>query len=163
MYMIKSTLFAVVLTAALCGCDVQSGTTRRNLEKYNTTPTPERTATPVETIDPADILTVDTAAAGPIINVNTPEEAKRVRCDKYNRVSINTNEKEIKIEGACKQIMVNGDKNKIKAAAFSEAVVNGHDNTIEHVKYVNGKRPIVTDSGGGNAIVKVAPTPPPVK
>jgi hypothetical protein len=151
--------YSILLIAVLAACDVQSGITKKSLEKYNTTPTPERTATPEEKIDPADILTVDTAAAGPNININAPEEGKKVKCDKYNRVSVNGGEKQVNIEGACKQIMVNGDKNKIVVTAVGEVVLNGHDNTIEHAKYVNGKKPVVNDSGNGNTVTKGLPPP----
>jgi hypothetical protein len=151
-------LYAIILIAALTACDPQSGMTKKGLEKYNTTPTPERTATPEEKIDPADAITVDTAAAGPNINVNKPEEGKKVKCDKYNRVMINGDAREVNIEGVCKQIMVNGDKNKVTVTAATEIVFNGHENTVEHSKYANGKKAFVTDSGSGNTITK---TPPP--
>lgn len=155
----KYILPAIFLAAILSACDVQSGMTKKSLEEYNTTPTPARSATPVEVIEPADIVTVDTAASpGPIVNVNKPEEGRKVKCDKYNRVSINTDGTEVKIEGACKQIMINGDNNKITVTATSEVVLNGHDNMIEHLKYVNGKKPVVADSGNGNTITKVLPS-----
>lgn len=161
----KTVLFAIVLTAALTACEVQSGITKKSLEEYNPSPTPERTATPVEVIDPADVVTVDTAAAaGPIINVNKPEEAKKVKCDKYNRVIINGEQKEVNIAGNCKQIMLNGDNNKVTVVGgVSELVFNGHDNTVEYVKYINGKKPLITDSGSGNTVTKVPPPPPPGK
>ena len=155
-------IFAALVVCVLTGCDPQSGMTKKALEKYATTPTPERTATPAETpIDPADIITVDAAAAGPNININTPEEGKRVRCNKYNRVSVNGDGREVSIEGACRQIMVNGDGNKITVTAVTEVVFNGFGNTIEHTKYANGKKPLVTDAGGDNTVAKV--TPPPAK
>jgi hypothetical protein len=153
-------LYALLLSAAFAACDVQSGITKKSLEQYNPTPTPERTATPVEIIDPADIVTVDAAVAGPNININKPEEAKKVRCDKYNRVIINGDGKVVKIEGYCKQIMINADKSRITVAAVSEIVFNGHDNTVEHVKFINGKKPLVTDSGSGNTVTKVPPPTP---
>jgi hypothetical protein len=153
--------FVLYAILAICtfaaACDVQSGMTKKSLEKYAESPTPERTATPVEQIDPADILTVDTSMTGPTINVNKPEEGKKVKCAKYNRVVVNGDGKEVNIEGACQQLMVNGDKNQIKAVALTEIIVNGFGNEIQYAKYPNGKKPLITDNGAGNTIVQSAP------
>lgn len=160
----KKILFiTAVIIFTLTACDPQSGMTKKSLEDYTKTPTPTpaRSATPVEVIDPADVVSVDVAATVPTININRPEQKKKFNCDKYNRVSINADEKDIEITGACKQIMINGDKNKLTVAAVTELVINGHENTVGHTKYANGKKPVVNDAGSGNTVAKAAP--PPVK
>lgn len=151
---------SLILTVALAGfftaCDVQSGMTKKGLEKYNESPTPPIKAATPEPIDPADVITVDAALAGPNVNVNTPEEAKKAKCDKYNRVSINTDGLEVNIAGACKQITLNSDNSKVTVTAVSEVVINGTGNTVSYAKYVNGKHVIVNDNAGANTVTRVA-------
>ncbi len=147
---------AFVALVALNGCDVQSGMTKKGLEKYNPSPTPTINIPTPEPIDPADVVTVDTSLQGPTVNVNKPEEAKRAKCTKYNRVAINMNGQEVKIDGICKQVMINGDGNRVSVTAVSEVVINGTDNTVEYYKIANGKRPIVNDSVGGSSVTRSA-------
>jgi len=149
-------IVAITFCAFLAACDVQSGMTKKNLEQYNPTPTPKINIPTPEPIDPADIVTVDTALAGPQISIIKAEPNKTVNCDKYNRVSINGNEREVTIRGVCKQIMINGDRNKVTGAAFTEIVVNGTENTVQYTRYVNGKRPVIAENATPNTIEKVA-------
>lgn len=155
-------IFATYITLIVCSfvtaCDVQSGMTKKNVEKYTATPTPQPTVAAAEPINPADVINVDTAAEGPQIFINKPDEKKAVNCDKYNRVSVNGDGREVTIKGACKQLMINGDNAKITAVALAEIVINGHDNTVQYSKYANGARPVIKDSGSGNTILK-ADTP----
>ncbi len=153
-------LTALVIGTAVTACDVQSGITKKGLEKFEPSPTPKiNVPTPVP-IDPAEVVNVDVNAGGPNININKPEQKKTFNCDKFNRLIVNADEKDITVEGACRQVMINGDKNKIKVAAVAEVVVNGSDNTVEHWKYANGQHPIVTDNGGSSTISKTtAPEP----
>ena len=152
---------ALYTTLAVCvfaaACDVQSGITKKSVEKYAPTPTPEKKVVVEEPIDPADVVSVDTAAEGPKLSVNKPEEGKRVNCNKYNRVTVNGHNHEVNIVGACKQLMVNGLKNRITAAGVAEIVINGDENEVEYTKYVNGKKPLITDNGSGNTVTKAAP------
>ena len=148
---------AIVVLALAAGCEVQSEIAKKSVEKYVPTPTPVRSVVPEEPVDPADVVTVDTGVQGPSMSVNKPEEGKRVRCDKYNRVLVNGHGKEVNIQGACKQLMVNGNRNQVKAASATEIIVNGDGNTVEYSKFVNGNRPSITDNGSGNSIVKAAP------
>ena len=154
-------IFATYITLIVCtffaACDVQSGVTKKSVEKYTTTPTPETKATVAEPIDPADVITVDTAAEGPQLFVNKPDEKKVVNCDKYNRVSVNGDGREVTLKGVCKQLMVNGDNARITAVALTEIVVNGHENNIQYSKYANGAKPVIKDSGSGNTILKADP------
>lgn len=151
-------LYTILVVFALAaGCDVQSGITKKSVEKYIPTPTPTVSVEPVEPIDPADVVTVDTSVEGPKITVNKPEEGKNVKCDKYNRVAVNGHGHQVRIEGACKQLMVNGNKNRVTAAAATEIVINGDGNTVEYSKVVNGNRPLITDNGSGNSVLKAAP------
>jgi len=152
-------LFAIILSVGtvlfIGGCDVQSGITKKSVEKFEPTPTPARTVELVEQIDPADIVTVDANLDGPKINLNPSDEKTTVDCAKYNRVAINGDRKEIKIKGVCKQIMINGDVNKIEAVALTEVVFNGTGNTVQFTKYANGKKPLTKDNLGGNTIEKI--------
>ena len=139
-------------------CSVQSGITQDSLEKYKPTPTPEKIIQPTEEpIDPADVVNVDTAAQGPTLSVNRETDKTNLNCDKYNRVTINASGMEVKITGACSRIMVNGRQNRITAVAATEITTFGRDNTVEYSKFVNGKRPVITDSSGTNTISKVEP------
>jgi hypothetical protein len=149
-----TTALVILFTA---GCDVQSGITKKSVEKFESSPTPEITkATPEPPLDPADIVTVDTSMPGPPIAVNKSAGKKPVDCTKYNNVTVNADQQEVVIKGACQKLMINGDGNRITGTAFNEIVINGSDNKIEHSKYVNGKRPIIDDNAGGNTVSKVA-------
>lgn len=154
---ITLTMIAVFLVAAVVSCDVQSGITKNAVEKYGPTPTPSVMPTPVEEpIDPADVVQVDTSQNGPLIAVNEANAKKTVNCDKFNQVQINGNDGEITVKGACQNITVNGDRNKIAAEAVSTVIFNGNDNTLTYSKFPNGKRPIVTDNKRTNSTEKSA-------
>ena len=147
---------ALLIPVVFSACDVQSGIASKSVEKYVPTPTPEKTVEVVEKIDPADIVTVDTATQGDQISINPSDNKPNIDCKKYNRVIINGDAKTFTIKGACRQILVNGDRNKITAAAFSEIVLNGYDNVVEYSKYVNGRQPVVADNGKTNTVSKAA-------
>lgn len=155
----KTLALYIILSALLfvSACEVQSGITKKNLEKYMPTPTPERKVEPVEQIDPSDIVNVDVSQQGPPISINRTPAIKSVDCKKYNNVTVNVSEREITVKGVCKQIMINGDKNEITASALSEIVLNGHENSLQYSKFANGKKPFVTDNGNANVIEKTAP------
>lgn len=152
-------LFAISLLVGtalfIAGCDVQSGITKKSVEKFEPTPTPAKTVEVVEQIDPAESVKADTNIDGPKINLNPSDEKTSVDCTKFNRVAINGDRKEIKIKGVCKQVMINGDENKIEAVALTEVVFNGSGNTLQFVKYTNGKKPLTQDNGGGNTVEKI--------
>lgn len=151
----KRSIFILTL-ALFAGCEIQSGITKKSVEKYMPTPTPTVVPTPPEEpIDPADIVNVDTSQQGPLISVNGPEVSKPFNCNRYNRVMVNVSGKKVTIRGACSQIMVNGDENEIAAEATMEFVFNGSGNNATHTKFANGKRPRVTDNGG-NLVEKAA-------
>ncbi len=153
--------FALVLLlitiSLVTACDPQSGMTKKGLEKYNPTPTPEIVKQVEEPIDPADIVTVDTALTGPTLVVNRTRGKEPLDCSKYNKVTINGDGYEVAIKGICKQLMINGDKNKVTGVAFTELVFNGEENNVEYYKYANGKKPIITQNAGVNTIEKTAP------
>ncbi len=147
----------IVATAVFFnGCDVQSGITKKSVEKYQPTPTPERLIVTEEAIDPADVETVSTAESGPSVNINTEKDAKAANCSKYNNVMVNGNGREAAIKGNCNRIMINGDGNTITVGSVAEIVFNGHDNTVGYAKYSNAKRPVVSDNGSGNTANKAA-------
>src|SRR5688572_4857815 len=146
-------IFTVFLIVLLAGCDVQSGISKKSVEKYAATPTPAKTQEVVEQIDPADIVTADTTVDGPPLSINRVT-SRPVDCTKYNRVSVNLDQMQVKVNGVCKQLILNGDRIRVEAAAVSEIVLNGGDNTVKYSKYVNGKKPVVHDNGGGNLVEK---------
>lgn len=150
---LQLTLAAVLFAAS---CDVQSGITQKSLEKYQPTPTPEKIVAAEEPIDPADVVNVDITAEGPILSVNRETDRKNLNCDKYNRVTINVSDQQIKIAGACSKIVVNGRGNRITALGATEVITYGQNNSIEYSKYVSGKRPLITDSNGTNTVTRVA-------
>lgn len=148
---------ALMICSFVSACDVQSGITKKSVEKYAPTPTPERTVEVVEKIEPADFVNVDTTAQGPQLSINKTTNKTTVDCNKYNKVVVNGNAQEISIKGVCKQLMINGDKNQIVAVAFSEIVLNGFENNVQYSKYANGKKPLITDNGKENTILKANP------
>ena len=149
---------AILSVSLLASCDVQSGMSKKGVEKYVTTPTPAISPTPTEVpIDPADVVTVDTnIERGPSININTADDKMNVTCDKYNRVMLNGGPKVVTVKGACSQIMLNGNQHDVTAEAVSEIVFNGTENKVKYFRYANGKRPMVTDNKGGNISEKIA-------
>jgi hypothetical protein len=162
----KTLLFATVVCLAvlLSACDPQSGIATKSVEKYVPTPTPVRTPEVVEQIDPADVVTVDTTQEGERISIPPADEKKGADCSKYNEVRINGDGRTVNVKGVCKQLMINGDRNRVTGVAFTSVILNGTDNQIEYSKYVNGKKPAVTDNGPSNLITKVqAPEPTPSK
>jgi hypothetical protein len=155
--------FALYLVATFvlfnAACDVQSGITKKSVEKYVPTPTPEKTIDVVEQIDPADIVTVDATVEGPQLSINKGDNKTTLDCNKYNRVQINDDARNVTIKGVCKRLMINGDKNQIIAAGLSEITLNGFGNDIRYSKYANGKKPVIADNGGENTISKATPPP----
>ncbi|MEP6847378.1 MAG: DUF3060 domain-containing protein [Acidobacteriota bacterium] len=153
-------LEAVLLTLAimiLASCDLRSGTAKEEAEKFNGTPTPTVSPTPtLVPIDPADIIQVDTTQTGDDVAVNRDQLNKTVACDKYNALNISGDSHNVTIKGVCREITINGDKNKITTDAAMRFVINGEGNTIGYLKYPNGQRPSVTDRGDGNVIEKVS-------
>lgn len=144
----------------LTSCDVQSGITKKSVEKFGPTPAPSISPTPAqEPIDPADVIQVDTTLQGPLLTVNTQADKKNLVCDKYNRVMVNGGDKVVTVKGVCSQIMINGDRNDVTAEAAMEIVFNGTENKVRYSRYGNGQRPTVTDNKGGNVSEKtVSPT-----
>ncbi|NOT47904.1 MAG: DUF3060 domain-containing protein [Acidobacteria bacterium] len=153
-------IFTLTLICFAAGCDPQSGMTKKGLEKYNPSPTPEIKKQVEEPIDPADVINVETAESGPTLVVNRERGKEPLNCGKYNRVTVNGDGYTVEIKGSCKQLMINGDRNKINGGAFAEIVFNGEENEVKYYKYANGKRPIITQNAGANIIEKSAPPEP---
>ncbi|MBL8125466.1 MAG: DUF3060 domain-containing protein [Pyrinomonadaceae bacterium] len=150
--------FALLTALTICfyttGCEVQSDITKKSLEKFQPTPTPEKVPVVEEPIDPADVVTADTAVQGPQIFISRATDKKKINCDKYNRVMVNGNDHVVEIKGACSQLMVNGNNNQVTLNAASEIITNGTSNTVQYSKYVNGKKPTITDNSRVNTITK---------
>ena len=153
--------FKVVLTllfaaAAISSCDFRSETAKKEMEKFSGTPTPTivPSATPTP-IDPAESVQVDTALDGDVLGVNGDGQKQSLNCTKYNPVKINGDKNVVKVSGACRQIMMNGDNNDVTADAATEFVFNGTANTLKYSRFANGKFPIITQGQQGNSIEKV--------
>ena len=128
------------------------------MEKYEPTPTPEKVVVVEEPIDPADIMTVDTNADGPSININDNGTKTSVNCNKYNRVTVNSDGADVKIKGGCSRLSINGNQNKVTAVGVAEIIVNGGGNTVNYSKYLNGKKPQISDNGHTSTIEKTITT-----
>lgn len=156
----KKLALPLTLFTCLCvaGCEVQSGITKKSVEKYSPTPALEKTVAAIEEpIDAADIVQADVSTQGTQIFISRATDKTTVDCNKYNRVMINRSGLEIKIKGVCSQLMINGDNNQVVAVAVSEIVLNGSGNSVEYSKYANGKKPIVTDNTKDNTVLKSNP------
>jgi hypothetical protein len=155
-----ATVGTIVLALAmitLASCDLRSGIARDEEEKLKGTPTPSVSPTPTAVpIDPADIVQVDTSQNGENIVFNQRQLNKPVACTKFDEVSINIDSAAVTIKGACRQITINGDNNKIAAEATMRFVINGVGNNVGYVRFPNGQRPSVTDNGGGNIVEKIS-------
>ncbi|HEX6279981.1 MAG TPA: DUF3060 domain-containing protein [Pyrinomonadaceae bacterium] len=152
---------AIVLSTVLLGCVGQSTVSNASNTANQATPTPERLARIEEKVDPADVVQADVSEPGPTLLVSEETDKTNLNCDKYNRAMINSSDNKITITGACSQIMVNGHRNQITAVAAAEITTYGSGNTVEYSKFVNGKKPTITDTSGSNTITKVSSTPVP--
>lgn len=151
------TISCVLLIATLASCDLRSEIAKNNMEKYVATPTPPISPTPtIEPVDPADVVAVDTSLQGDTISIAGDKQNKTAACTKFNRVAVNGDDSVVTIKGVCRQIMINGDKNKITADAAMEFVLNGSQNTVRYSRFPNGKRPSVIENRAGNIIEKVS-------
>ena len=150
------TLFALLLSA----CDVQSEISKKSVEKYTATPSPAKSVEAEAPIDPADVINVDISQEGPKILVNTLFKKTILDCNKYNRVSVNGDAWEVTIKGACSQLVVNGDRNKVSTNAITEIMFNGAGNSVQYAKYINGKRPFIADNGPDNTVEKIEAAAP---
>jgi hypothetical protein len=147
----------VVFSFTALSCEVQSGISKKSVEKYVETPTPEPVAPKEEPIPPDAIVEVDTSIEGPQIPVSDPKARKEIRCDKFNRVSLNFDDGSLKITGGCERIMINGSRNEVLVEGVASIHFNGNENTLRHSKFLNGKRPMLNDNGQGNVLEFTAP------
>ncbi len=141
----------------MASCDLRSETAKRDMEKFESSPTPPISPLPTATpVDPADIVKVDTGTEGERISINGIKKKTSAVCSKFNRVLVNGDENEITVRGVCSQLMINGDQNKINVDASAEFVFNGSDNIVQFSRYPNGKEPIVVENRPGNVVEKVS-------
>jgi len=159
---VKGVIVLIYVSLALfTSCDLRSGTAKEEMEKFNG-PSETPVAQPAPTddpIDPADIIEVNADQPEDRITVNGYGKRQKVICDKLNRVAVNGEGNEVKINGPCRQMMINGDNNTVKMDAAFEIILNGEHSHVEYSGYANGKRPIVTDNGDYNAVEKVSFAP----
>lgn len=148
----------LLLTFTLIGaCDLRSGIAKDEMEKFSGTPTPTRTPTPPEEpIDPADSVTVDTNQPMASISLDGGSKAKTASCAKFENVTLNGSRSVATIKGNCRQIMINGNGNQVTVEGVMSVVINGEENVLKYSRYINGKRPSVTDNASGNMIEKIA-------
>ena len=151
------TAVLLLLIATEGACDFRSGTAKEEMDQFSGTPTPSISPTPtLEPIDPADIVRVDTSLDGGTLTVNNSTQNKTLTCNRFDRVMVNCSGGIVTINGACRQIMVNGASNQIKADAAMEFIFNGTGNSLKYSRYVNGKRPTVAENQSGNVVEKTA-------
>lgn len=146
----------VMMAAA---CDLRSGTAKKEMERWSDTPSTEAPPLPAPAespVDPADAIQVDTSIVGEAISINAYNEKRSAACKKFDLISVNGGRNTITIKGACRQIMVNGDANRITADAAMEIVFNGSDNSLTYAHAVNGKPPTVSRSREGNIVEHVS-------
>ncbi len=149
-------IFALSL-AILDACDVRSGIAKKDMERHADKPAPAPDLTPSgPAIEPADIIEVDTRTSGKAISVNATKKKTAAACAEFNQMMINGSDNVITVKGPCRQIMVNGDGNRITSEAVMEIVFNGTDNMVEYSRFVNGKRPNLVENQGGNFAEKIA-------
>lgn len=148
----------LLMPVFIMSCEVQSGITKKQLEKYMPTPTPVFSPVPTPTPVPeAEIIKADITADGETINVSKSGEKTIVTCAKFNRVMVNGSQNTVIIKGACQQIMLNGSQNTVTADAAMEYILNGSGNTLEYSRFVNGKLPQIVENQAGNTIERKAP------
>lgn len=151
------TLSCLLLWSAFAGCDMRSDTAKSEMEKFSGTPTPTISPVPTEPpIDPADVVKVDIDQKGEAVSVNGDDQKKSVSCKKFSDAEINGYRNVITIKGPCRQIIINGESNRVYIDAAMTIMVNGDTNTIIYSRYVNGKRPIIKDNASGNSFEKSA-------
>jgi len=148
-------VLAFVLLSVLLGCNAESEVSKGNASGNQATPTPERLVRVGDKVDPSDVVQAEISEPGPTLLVSEETDKKNLKCDKYNRVMINSSDNKITISGACSQIMVNGHRNQISAVGAAEITTYGSENTVEYSKFVNGKKPVITDTSGSNTINKI--------
>lgn len=151
------TLFFVTLILTLTSCDLRSGTAKDEMEKWESAPSPSVSALPTSTpVDPADIMEVDPSVNGDVLSANGHAQKTATACTKFNRLLVNGDDGVISVKGGCRQIMINGDRNKITADAVMEFVFNGSDNIVKYARLLNGKAPSVIQNRADNVVEKVA-------
>lgn len=153
-----ATVCFVLLVAFFTSCDMRSGIAKDEMEKYESSPTPTIAPPPPAgtPIEPADVAVVDITQEGDLLSVDGDKQNKTVTCAKFNRLMVNGDDSVIAVKGACRQIMVNGDRNKITTDAALEFVLNGSGNIIRYARLANGKQPSVTGKQADNAIEKIS-------
>ncbi len=146
----------VSLIAVMASCDFRSGTAKEEMEKWESKPASSVALSPTPTpIDASEIVTIDTNVQGDMLSANGHTQKSSTACTKFNRLLINGDDGVINVTGACRQIMVNGDRNKITVDAAMEFVLNGSENNVKYSRFVNGKAPSVVENKAGNVIEKV--------
>ena len=156
----KTAILFLVLFATTASCDMRSGTAKKEMERWSTTPEPAAPpALPMHAepkVEAADVVEVDTSVEGENVSINASGQHKTAECKKFNPLLINGNTNVVTVKGICRQIMINGDDNQITLDAAMAFVFNGSSNTVKYSRFVNGKRPGVTENKSGNDIQKVA-------
>lgn len=149
-------ILLVLAVCVLASCDMRSGTAKKEMEKFEGTPTPTVSLTPASTpIDPAYIVSVDTSIDGDILTVNGDEQTKTITCTKYDQVMINGDRSVVTVNGACRKIVINGDGGTVTADSSSEFILNGSGNKVTYSRFANGKQPVVTQNVSGNEIERI--------
>lgn len=148
----------LILIFTLASCDLRSGTAKKEMEKFETKPTPAFSPLPTPTpVDPADVLKVQAVEEPGKISINGSSQTQPAACKKFDRVIVNGDDNTLTIKGACSQIMLNGDRNKVMVDTSIEFVMNGSENEVSYAYFPNGKPPVVIENRAGNRVEKVSP------
>lgn len=151
-------IFFVLLIAILASCDMRSGIAKKEMEKYESAPTPTIAPPVTDTpINSVDIVEVDTSLEGEAIPITGDKQNKTAECTKFNSLMVNGDDSVIIVQGVCRKVTINGDRNKLTTDAAMEFVLNGSENVVKYSRYPNGKQPFVIQNQSGNIIEKVSP------
>jgi hypothetical protein len=157
----KAIIICLALLVFTASCDLRSGTAKKEMERWDTTPDPAAPppalpAHPEPKIEDADIVQVDISLSGETVSVNTSGQHKSAECKKFNALLINGSSNVVTVKGVCRQIMINGEGNQVTLDAAMSLVFNGSGNVVKYARFANGKRPTITENQGGNDIQKIA-------
>lgn len=76
-------------------------------------------------------------------------------CGADQLVIVNGNDNTVSLHGACKDLHVNGDRNRIATDTVQSIVANGDSNQIQWRTTPRGKNPKVSSNGNKNSISKM--------
>ncbi len=76
-------------------------------------------------------------------------------CSADQQIIVNGNDNGLTLHGPCKNVHVNGDRNRITTDSVQSIVANGDSNQIQWRATPRGKNPKVSSNGNKNSITKL--------